>query len=289
MNNEENFIDLPKKKEDINNTQENNINNGNMMVKEEPVLETINSNPLPNENTLENPTELVTPTPELATQPVTMATDPVEPQNNTNNLVTPILEPVVEQNNIVSQDQVDQGEKLKKKLVVEKPVKKIKNEGNPVVGFFALLIILGIIIAAFYYFISQGIIKLPDNIKIPFIKTTNVTTTTYPTTTTAPIQNEEDTIKVSGLYEELLLNVCPEKPLTLTLNDDKTFTYNNLSFINNECINNDISGTFIENDNIITLSHENGNDIIINILIEDDKKVLSIPVNDNFIKLHKVS
>ena len=81
-------------------------------------------------------------------------------------------------NNVIETPLIgDNNNQLNKKIISVEPVKKEKTKGNPIIGFFALLLILAIILTAFYYFIKMDYIILPDGIKnkIPFFSTTTTT------------------------------------------------------------------------------------------------------------------
>lgn len=160
-------------------------------------------------------------------------------------IMPPITEPAIspstlEQTPVIENPPVS--EPLEKKLVVEEPVQKEKTKGNPVVGFFALLLILAIILAAFYYFVKMDYIKLPDEVKnkIPFFSTT--------ITTTQVNNNEEenDPISVAGVYKEAELVICSDVPTKLLLNDDETFVYSKLSLnaMTNNCDVTEIAGNY---------------------------------------------
>ncbi len=203
---------------------------------------------------------------------------PITPQNN-----DPILNTNTEINSNIPT------EPLNKKVVVEKPVKKEKSNGNLIVGFLAILLILAIIVVSFYYFVKMDYIKLPDDIKgkIPFMGTTT-------TTTTAPIKNNEniddnennilETFTVNGNYLEVEPIVCNDVGTELILNDDETFTYTKLNFNEemNECNKTEINGTYIARDGILKLvSLENPEEVInANYNKIDTTVQISIPLED---------
>lgn len=188
----------------------------------------------------------------------------------------------------------DNNRQLNKKVVSVEPIKKEKSKGNLIIAFFALLIILGIILSAFYYFVKMDYIILPENIKnkMPFLSTTTTSTTTT-TTTTTNINNNDfdyDEISIIGEYTENTPLVCPDIKAKLILNEDNTFTYNLLSFNeeNNNCNVSEITGNYtaidgnlelIPTDNSLiigTASYQKvENTVKINIVSEDKTVTLS--------------
>ncbi|MDD4705931.1 MAG: hypothetical protein PHS24_01785, partial [Bacilli bacterium] len=202
-------------------------------------------------------------------QPINTTPNSELTEQSQNNLVTPASEPTV------IQEPNEQEVKLEKKIVIEEPVIKEKEKGNAIVGFFALLIILGAILAAFWYFISEGIIKMPDNIKLPDgiklpFKEANTTTTT---------KAAQQLVINYGLYKESEPSTCPNKPVSLIINEDKTFLFTSITFdtVNNTCASNEIPGTYILNNDNISLTQNNGETIVINVANEDGKLILSVP------------
>ncbi|MDD4188445.1 MAG: hypothetical protein PHX04_06830 [Bacilli bacterium] len=183
----------------------------------------------------------------------------------------------------------EENSQLNKKIVSVDPIKKEKSKGNPIVGFFALLLILAIILAAFYYFIKMEYIIVPDELKnkIPFFSTTTTAiTTTNESITENQNINEEDLslISVVGEYTQTPPLVCPDAPAKLLLNQDNNFTYNQLSFDeeNNNCNITEVTGSYVATDGVLelipidnsiiigTASYDkNENAIIINIINED--------------------
>ncbi|MDD2505085.1 MAG: hypothetical protein PHF21_02295 [Bacilli bacterium] len=195
------------------------------------------------------------------------------PEQDSINLQEEILtmntpeEPVVQNNveTVAMDEQVvlegtkqEENKPLKKKVIVEKPVKKEKNTANPVVGFFALLIILGIILAAFYYFIKSDYIKIPDELrnKIPFL-TTPITTENKPNENVGDENNnpEINTVSVVGDYLELEPSVCPDINIKLLLENNLNFTYTKLSFdaVENVCDINNVKGKYEANNGNLRL------------------------------------
>lgn len=327
-NSETGFSDAPFSQPTTQNGQEN-INN--LTVKEEPVFESNNNiqNVFSNQNEsygnnetqnnsvpLSNPEPTLTPnvpeikeepivaqqtqindnsnifngaTPNIleekpiVEQPIDVTSKPATPDQSQNNLVTPIPETGAVQDNQPNNQEV----KLEKKIVIEEPVKKEKEKGNAIVGFFALLIILGAIFAAFWYFISQGIIKMPNNIKLP--AGINLPFSESNTTTTTKVN--EQIIITYGLYKESEPSTCPNKPVALILNENKTFLYTSITFdtINNTCNSIEIPGTYTLRDDNISLTKENGEVLVVSVANEEGKAILSIPINDKTIKLHSAN
>ena len=144
---------------------------------------------------------------------------------------------------------------LNQKLKVEKPGKLEKEKkGNPLIGFITFLIIIGIIVAAFYYFVTQGIIELPANIKLPFTKATIPVITT---TSQLPETGEQSQgNSLSGLYQEKELKVCPETAAALTLNAENTFTFDDVKYdsINATCSVEKNTGTYTTDNGVLTLN-----------------------------------
>lgn len=190
-----------------------------------------------------------------------------------------VLEPVIEDNQEV---------KLEKKLVIEEPIKAKKEKGNPVVGFIALLIILGIIVAAFYYFINQGIIKLPENIQLPFQSKTTTTTTI---TTTETINETPLNVELYGQYKETNNSICPDISTFLTLSSDNTFTFNYLKFNENDniCDNNEITGNFTEENGQIQLITQDGTVFYATTQISENARSISLNIDNIKVELKKVN
>ncbi|MDD2409637.1 MAG: hypothetical protein PHD03_02845 [Bacilli bacterium] len=249
-------------------------------INEEPI---ITQQPQINDNNVVFPTPITNLEEPIVEQPINTTPELVITEEPQSNLVTPTPEPTTIQNNQPNEQEV----KLEKKIVLEEPIKQEKEKGNAIVGFFALLIILGAILATFWYFISEGIIKLPNNIKLPDgiklpFQESNTTTTT---------KAIEQLVISYGLYKESEPSTCPNKPLTLIVNEDKSFLYTNITFdtINNTCNSDDISGTYTLNNDNISLTKENGEVIIVNVANEEGKTILSVPINDKTIKLYSAT
>ena len=174
----------------------------------------------------------------------------------------------------------ESNEPLGKKLVVEKPVKqpKEKGKGNPVVGFFALLLILGAIVTALYYFVKIDIIKLPEGINLPFLEKK----TTPPANNNGESQTSQ-TINVVGSYMETANSICPDEPITLTLKDDSSFVYNELTLDarTNKCETNEITGVYVAFSGTLTLSSQTED--VINGTYKDENGmiVITITTKDN--------
>ena len=276
MNNDDNNIELPKRIDEVpNNAEPNNITNE---ISQTNPSETVNETEVTNQIPLEEipvseqqveqpPLQLEPEVQNVFDQPEIkpeINDSPFEPIPNLDNLpeeinnipdqinetpeaVTPVINENQLADNIVNfetpaPEQVPENtEPLDKKVVVEEPIKKEKGKGNPIIGFLVLLLILAIILAAFYYFVKIDFIKIPDEIKnkIPFLNNiTNVTTKV------AKKDNKED---ISGEYLELESVICPDVRVELKLNVDKTFSYTQLTYkeTENKCESTEITGNYI--------------------------------------------
>lgn len=308
MNNEDNNLDLPKTIEEVNNDQQisnipvlekeveindmpsanNNVQIENLdMNVEKPLIATdLNNNMVPEFSGSAFPNE-------ESIKPEVQAIPDLEQEKVvTEELVEPVLstpQPVIESVNNEPDHNVEQEVKLEKKLVVEKPIKKNKEGGNALVGFFALLLILAIILAAIYYFISQGIFELPNNVKLPF--------NLKPTQAIIPSEeNDNDEIKqeltlsITGNYVEEGNNICPDLQVSLLVNEDNTFVLNDISFNeeNNECLQKEITGTLINNNNKLSLNVENEETIIGSIKKENEEHFIKLVLHANELRLNKV-
>lgn len=180
----------------------------------------------------------------------------------------------------------DNNNQLNKKIVSVEPVQKEKNKGNPIIGFFALLLILAIILTAFYYFIKMDYIILPDEIKnkIPFFSTTTTTSNNNKQ------NNNEEELSLSNLigeYTETSSLICPDIEAKLLLNQDNTFSYKLLSFDeeNNKCDISEITGNYLASNgnlkltptdssmNIGTANYQKVGDKIKIDILKEEKKV----------------
>lgn len=188
-------------------------------------------------------------------------------------------EPVLNDTNII----------LEKKLIVEEPIKEEKKEGNPIIGFFALLFILGAIVSAFYYFVNQDIIKLPEGVNLPFVKNTS-TITNEITTTESNDVDETLTPGTAGVYKEVNNQVCPDDSTLIILNSDNSFFINKLNFNEetNSCEVVPLEGTYSENNNEIILSTSNDS-IIANIVNENDEFRINFTLDNINLTLVKIS
>lgn len=244
----------------------------------EPIQQPVNVE-APIENDPQNETALSDPVTPVQ-QPI-LTEDPTlnQPQPN---LVTP--QPVIQQSKTDQMIQPDV--KLEKKIVVEEPVKKEKEKGNPIVGFFALLIILGAILAAGYYFISEGIIKLPDNIKLP----AGIKIPVKETTTQKSPYDDQLTISY-GAYKEQEPYNCSNNPISIIINEDKSFLYTQVTIdpANNNCSSADISGTYAFNTNTISLTKGDGEIIEVDVFNENNETIISVPIGDKNIKLYSTA
>lgn len=156
-------------------------------------------------------------------------------------------------NNVIETPLIgDNNNQLNKKIISVEPVKKEKTKGNPIIGFFALLLILAIILTAFYYFIKMDYIILPDGIKnkIPFFSTT---TTTSINDNQNNNEEELSLANLIGSYTETSSLICPDIEAKLILNQDNSFSYKLLSFDeeNSNCDVSEITGNYsISNGNL---------------------------------------
>lgn len=160
-------------------------------------------------------------------------------------------------NENLTTEPIENENQLDKKVVSVEPIKKEKSKGNPIIGFLALLLILAIILAAFYYFIKMEYIIIPDEIKdkIPFFSTTITTTTIVNENQNDNDDDELSLVNIIGEYTENSPLICPDVQAKIILNQDKTFSYNQLSFDegNNNCEVLDITGNYLANNGILDL------------------------------------
>jgi len=119
----------------------------------------------------------------------------------------------------------------------EKPIKK--KTKDPVVIIFTFLIIAAIVAAAVYFFMSQGLFS-NDN----------------PSNNQNNQENNDNQTPLAlyGLYEGERGAICPNEVQTLEINSDNTFTLVDLMFDGEDCETFTFEGTFIREDNIISLT-----------------------------------
>lgn len=250
----------------------------------EPVMPTSSQAEMPINKDSQDTEILTMVTPELPATPeeIEKPETPITPEE--------VQEPVVPPTNNIPPTPA---EPLNKKVLVEDPV--AKDKGNALVGFFALLLILAIILLAFYYFIKLDYIKIPDELrnKIPFLTTT----------TTAPVNNQEEEnedennlpeITIVGMYSEETYSVCPDIGSKLILEENLTFIYSKLDFdeVNDVCNVAEIIGTYTENESSIQLvPTENPEQILVAEYITTDN-LIEIIIEDNSsssIHLYKIN
>ena len=148
---------------------------------------------------------------------------------------------------------------------------------DPIIVFSASLIIVSIILAAGFFFITQGE-------GTPFAKRTTTTTTTKPA-------NNQPTWPIHGTYTEAENSVCSDKAVELILKQDKTFTFNDLSYTEGEeCTSFNSTGTYEVENETITLTTTN------NILIsgirrdlQSHAEILITGVNNTEMTLYRVA
>ncbi|MDD2208470.1 MAG: hypothetical protein PHG03_03275 [Bacilli bacterium] len=186
------------------------------------------------------------------TNMTTPETPEVETIMHTPDEKQPLVEEALVNNNVIETPTIeDNNNQLNKKIVSVEPIKKEKSKGSPIIGFFALLLILAIILTAFYYFIKMDYIILPDEIKnkIPFFSTTTTTSINDNQNNEEEEEEEEEELSLDNLigeYTETSLLICPDIEAKLLLNQDNTFSYQLLSFDeeNNNCDISEITGNY---------------------------------------------
>lgn len=279
MNEENNNIELPKRldevpkepneeilKEEIINDN-NEVNKNIFPVEEIESLESLNIGTPINNDIEDNSVlpDINTITPEELNQNI-FDTDLSSPTaNNNQDVLTMPEQPTVEVTNTVIPEatlpinetvpnvQPQNTEPLNKKLVVEPKPKKDKEKGNALVGFFALLLILAIILVTLFYFIKLDYIKLPNDIKnkIPFMNETTTTTTPVNQGDNGELENNNndnlpDNVSVVGEFLEASHDICPDVGTKLILNEDLTFTFNRLNYNadNDACTIDELTGNY---------------------------------------------
>jgi len=199
------------------------------------------------ETSLTAPAPVITPVPET---PMTEITSPVSGAPE----VTKTSEEVTELNTgeePKKSKKEKKEKKLKKSLQKEKQIQvsETGKKSNPIAGIFTLIIIVGIIIAAGYFFVMQGIIELPTGWNLPFMPST--------TTTKPNGDNNNTVITLPGVYKESERRVCKDTAAVITLKEDNTFIFSDLQMNNNKCDTVKYEGTYAALDGVLTLTSEN--------------------------------
>lgn len=193
--------------------------------------------------------------PETGVNDETLIEPPKEEQ-----VAEPIIEPTIESN------------------WAEKPIKQ--NTRDPIIIFFTLLIIAAIIAAAVYFFMNQG----NNNVSPSSPNQENDVSPNNP-------NQENDGLNIYGLYSGEVGLICPDKSVTLLLNSDSTFTFNDLAYNDGSCEEFEFYGTFSRDGysiKMIILGEEMkaeisnvGNHFEIRIPKEDEYMILSRGNNAN--------
>jgi len=201
----------------------------------------------------------------------------IEPASNVNVIEevsnTPVNDPVIEKPSATLEPKPDA--QLSPKLVVEEAPKIAKEGGNPFLGFLILLIIIAIFLFSFYFLVKEDIIKLPDNINLPFINDKSP----EDNNTNDNDDNNTQEIVISGHYAEEDPKVCPEVPVFIKFYDDNTYEFNQLRLDEDDdeiaCKGIILSGSYSINNNTITLNSKDGiiyatyNNDIIEMIVDD--------------------
>lgn len=131
-------------------------------------------------------------------------------------------------------------EPLETKLVKEDPVviQDGNKKANKVIGVLVTLLIILIIALGLYFLMTKGIIPNPFEIKSKDVTLPTTTSTTTVTTTTA----------ANTVYGNYIgsLSTCPNNQMTLSINEDKSFS---IILLNKECTPTALTGTVTTTDN----------------------------------------
>jgi len=214
----------------------------------EPILET----PPILEKAITEPEGIIvtdTPVPQIA--PVTEA-----PADTLTEPEAPVAEPKLEPAPSVAEMPLElmldnNAGELDKKLVVEKPTSETKGGKSKLIGIISVILIIAILGQAIYFFVSQGYISLPWGSEQAPPPLDN------PEPDYDPIP-EPDVNRLFGTFTEDELQVCPDVSAELVLNEDMTFTFNNIrySVSRRTCVENPVSGTFSADNGIIVFDFD---------------------------------